>query len=177
MKILLVAVVVVFSVAITSCDNHVSYANINTNNNNQGSDNEQFNTNENTDNEIIVNNHLDLLRGTTWNASRGSHIIEFSSTHSNQVLFRNHQNFGNGGGNLNTIVTHGAFRLHSYDGEILKLINGGGSEGQVVSISVILYNNTLTVNGLGHLSFRPPNPPFSSLRNFSHWNGVYTRAE
>ena len=65
MKILLVAVIVLFSVAITSCDNYVSYSNTNTNTNTQGNDNEQSNTNENTDNEIIVNNHMDLLRGTT----------------------------------------------------------------------------------------------------------------
>jgi len=129
----------------------------------------QTNESPNNDIEDVVVDYLNLLRGTVWHPSRGTHFIEFPNNHLNQILFRNNQNFGSAGGNLNTIVTHGNFRISAYDGRTMKII---AYNGTVVSFSAIISENTLTISGLGLI--RWTSPPLEP-RNFSSWNGTFVR--
>ena len=153
-----------FCFFVIGCDNDLS----NVGNSNTGNENQITGENPNDGNENTVVNYLHLLRGTIWNADRGSHFIEFSG---NQILFRNRQNFGSIGGNLNTTVTHGNFRLSSFDGETMKLLD---FDNNVVEFTVIIDEDRMTVTRLNAIRWTAP--PFQP-RFFGQWNGTYTRAE
>jgi len=155
-----------FCVVAISCDNNlVNYGN--NEKKNAGTTVPDDNTGD-SGTGIPITDHLRSLRGTRWNANTGSLIIEFTST---QILFRNRQNFGSIGGNLNTTVTHGNFRISSYDGTTMRILDYDNME---VTFTVIISENQMVLNGLNAIRWTAP--PFER-RNFSQWNSAYTRVE
>jgi hypothetical protein len=154
------SILFVIGLLVLGCDNNLS------NNGNEGNTN-----NENESEGNIVNNHFHLLKGTIWYADNGSLFIEFPDNHLNLILFRNYQYFGNIGGNLNGNVTLGNFRLSSYDGETMKLLDYDNLE---VVFTVIISENKMTVNGLNAIKWTAP--PFQR-RDFRSYNQTYTKGE
>jgi hypothetical protein len=134
--------------------------------NDETSDNETL---DNGSEDIVDDDPLNLLKGTIWYADRGSLFIEFPNNH--LILFRNHQNYGNIGGNLNGDVTLGNFRLSSYDGETMRLLNYDNLE---VAFSVIVSENKMVIHGLGAIKCNPP--PFQP-RDFRSYNQTFTKGE
>jgi len=179
MKKFVVIFLLLFCILIFSCDNENSNISQNAgannqDNNNQGNDNQNGGNKgneipENGNNEeIVLKNPMDLIKGTIWYADRGSIFIQFSNTN---ISFRNNQNYGNMGGNLNGIVTHGSFRISSYDGETMIVLDYDNKE---VSFSVVITDNKMVVERLG--SIRWTAPPYQP-RFFGQWNGTYTKGE
>jgi hypothetical protein len=128
-------------------------------------------TPNNEDGNNFVNDQMHLLKGTIWYADSGSLFIEFPDNHLNLILFRNNQNFGSIGGNLNGIVTLGNFRLSSYDGETMKLLDYDNLE---VAFAVVISENKLTVSGLDAIKWTAP--PYER-RDFRSFNRTYTKDE
>jgi hypothetical protein len=140
----------------------------NENSNNNGNDT----TNKTPNNENdVVNDQMHLLKGTIWYADSGSFFIEFPDNHLNQILFRRYQNFGNFNEKLNGNVTDGTFRLSSYDGETMKLLDYDKSE---VSFTVIISENKMTVDRLNAIKWTAP--PLRE-RDFRSYNRTYTKGE
>ena len=180
-------IIFVFSFPFIGCDKDIlsnenshitNNGNENLNNNGNKTENETHNNSGNeTANEIpnnnenennIVNDQLHLLKGTIWYKDNSSVFIEFSN---NSVLFRNYQYYGSMGGNLNGNVTHGNFRISSYDGETLKLLDYDNKE---VAFTIIISENKMLVDKLNAIKWTaPPIEP----RFFGQWNGTYTKGE
>jgi hypothetical protein len=161
----------IFYLFIIGCDNGTQ--NIENNNiNNENSDETKItNDNQNNGNDIIIDNKINLLKGTIWYADSGNLFIEFPDNHLNLILFKNYQYFGNTGGNLNGNITLGNFCLSSYDGEIMKLLDYDDLE---VTFSVIVFENKMTVDGLNAIKWTVP--PFQR-RDFRSYNQTYTKKE
>ena len=160
---------IMFVFSFFACDNDV----INNKNGiiiNNGNDTTNETPN-NGDGNNLVNDQMHLLKGTIWYADSGSLFIEFPDNHLNLILFRNNQNFGSIGGNLNGIVTLGNFRLSSYDGETMKLLDYDNLE---VAFAVVISENKLTVSGLDAIKWTAP--PFER-RDFRSFNRTYTKGE
>ena len=168
----LFSIAFIFCLLALSCENNLSNTqDKNTENDNNGQNNDSGN--ENNDN--ILNNQLHLVKGNIWYADSGSLFIEFPDNHLNLILFKNYQNFGNIGGNLNGNVTLGNFRISSYDGETMKLFDADNKE---VAFSLIISENKLTVNGLNAIRvFNSSSYPYLSPRDFRSYNRTYTKGE
>ena len=149
--------------------------NENSNNNGNDTTNETPNNgNENSNNgngDNVVNDKIHLLKGTIWYADSGSLFIEFPDNHLNLILFRNYQNFGSIGGNLNGNVTLGNFRISSYDGETMKLLDYDNLE---VPFTAIISENKMTVDRLNAIKWTAP--PLQA-RDFRSYNRTYTKGE
>lgn len=125
---------------------------------------------QNTEDGILTGDQINLLKGTTWLADSGSLFIEFPNGYS-KILFKNNQNYGMAGGNLNGNVTLGNFRLSSYDGETMKLLDYDNSE---VAFSVIISESKMTVDGLSAIQrFQAP----YERKDFQDYNRTYTKKE
>jgi hypothetical protein len=158
--------VFVVGLLVLGCDNDLS------NNGHEGNTNNENKSNINNGNEDnVVNNYFHFLKGTVWYADGGSLFIEFPDNHSNRILFRNYQHFGNIGGNLNGNVTLGNFRLSSYDGETMKLLDYDNLD---VAFTVIISENKMTVDGLDAIKWTAP--PFQK-RDYRSYNRTYTKSE
>ncbi|GHT80861.1 hypothetical protein FACS1894130_12490 [Spirochaetia bacterium] len=157
----------IFGLLLIGCDNDVP----NIGNNNINNQDVNTDDNGNTGDEIIENDKINSLKGTIWYADGGSLFIEFPDNHLNLILFRNYQNYGSIGGNLNGNVTLGNFRLSSYDGETMKLLDYDNLE---VAFSVIISENKMTVDGLNAIKWTAP--PFER-RDFRNYNQTYTKGE
>jgi len=182
MKNIILILLVVLCVLIIGCDNDISKVSLSSQNeNNQGNDNDQGKGNNGNkgnegnkangpyiinDNPTVETDKINLLKGTIWYANNSSLIIEISS---NYISFKNNQNYGNMGGNLNGIVTHGSFRISSYNGEIFKLLDYDEKE---ISFTLIITDNKINVNGLNAIKWTAP--PYQP-RSFNQWNGNYTK--
>jgi len=135
--------------------------------NDENCDQKDKNKDQNNENkDVVENDKMYLLNGTIWN--KGSLIIQFGW---NSILLKNYQYFGPSFPNLNGIVTHGNFRIFSYDGEIMKILDFDNNE---VTFTVIIDENELIVDRLN--SIRWTAPPFEP-RFFGQWNGTYIRSE
>jgi hypothetical protein len=167
-------IIFVFSFLFIGCDNDIlNKENTDTTNNGNESSNNNGNetTNETPNNgngNNSVNDKMHLIKGTIWYKDNSSLFIEFSN---NNVLFRNYQNYGSMGGNLNGNVTHGNFRISSYDGETLKLLDYDNKE---IAITIIIFENKMTVDKLNAIKWTAP--PFEP-RFFGQWNGTYSKEE
>jgi len=118
-------------------------------------------------NEINVENEqMLLLNGTWWKDNSSSIFIEFSG---NYILFRNRQNYGSIGGNLNGDVTHGGFQISSYDGNTMKILDYDNKE---VAFTLIISENKMTVDRLNAIKWTAP--PYEP-RYFASWNGTYAK--
>jgi len=89
------------------------------------------------------------------------------------ILFRYNQYFGPNAGNLNGIVTYGNFRISSYDGETLKLLDATNNE---VAFKVRISENEMVIEELNAIkwvvvNWHPDYPP----RDYRPWNGTYRR--
>jgi len=137
---------------------------IQNNNENETEDETPFIENENNP----VKDQGQLLKGTIWYKNNSNIFIEFLD---NYILLRNRQNFGNIGGNLNGVVTHGSFPISSYDGETIKILDYDRKE---VAFTIIISENKMTVEKLNAIKWTAP--PYEP-RSFRQWNGKYTKGE
>ena len=120
----------------------------------------------NEDDGNNVNCQLHLLRRTVWLPDGGVMFIEFSNSIANRIVFKYR-----GIGGVNGIIAYGNFRLLSYDGVTMKLLDYDNLE---VAFTVIISENKMTVNGLGSIKWAAfP----ADRRNFSSWNQTYTKDE
>ena len=159
--------IITFCLLLIGCDDDSNNISLSSqDNNSQGNGNNGNEQNPNNGN----NNGINLLKGTIWYANTGSLIIEIPNN-PNIILFKNNQNYGSIGGNLNGIVTHGNFIISSYNGEIFKLLDYDGKE---VLFTLIITDNKMTVSGLNAIKWTAP--PYDP-RNFNQWNGTYTKGE
>jgi hypothetical protein len=126
-------------------------------------------TENNGEEDVFDDNPMLSLKGTIWYADEGSLFIEFPNNH--LILFRNYQNFGSIGGNLNGNVTLGNFRLSSYDGETMKLLDYDNLE---VAFSVIVSENKMAIDGLNAIKWTAP--PYQR-RDYRSYNRTYTKGE
>ena len=179
MKNIVVIILLVFCTLLIGCNKDIldnENINIITNGNEDSNNNGNKTTNEtpnnvNGNNDIVVNNSINLIKGTIWYADKGNLFIEFPNNHLNQILFKNYQYFGSMGGNLNGNVTLGNFRLSSYDGETMKLLDYNNSE---IAFTVIVSENKMTVDKLNAIKLFPD--PYQK-RDFRSYNQTYTKSE
>jgi len=172
MKNIIITIFMVFCILMNGCDNDI----LNNENGdiiNNGSENDDNNGNENDNgNENnVVNDQINILKGTIWYADRGNLFIEFPDNHLNLILFKNYQYYGSIGGNLNGNVTLGNFQMTSYDGKTIKLLDYDKKE---VSFTAIISENKMTVSGLNTIKLFPY--PYQR-RDFRSYNQVYTKGE
>jgi hypothetical protein len=162
----IIVLLFIFGLICASCKNF-------TTDNDKTTDNSEVSndtiTGNNGDEGVIDDNLMLSLKGTIWYADKGSLFIEFPNNL--LILFRNYQNFGSIGGNLNGNVTLGNFRLSSYDGETMKLLDYDNSE---VAFSVIVSKNKMTIDGLNAIKWTEP--PYQR-RDYRSYNRTYTKGE
>jgi hypothetical protein len=113
------------------------------------------------------------IKGTFWQA--GDYIIKFPN---NLIIFQYDQFISSSTPNLNGIVTHGNFRLSSYNESIVSFLTYHDVP-RTISFSAILDDDKLIVSGLGSFHYTSPTPTFPAERivNLTSWNRIYTRIE